>query len=535
MDNAKTGKKEPQLRMVLLGKTGCGKSASGNTILGAKCFASKPSSSSVTQECCKETRHLGDQDLTVVDTPGLFNTKKDKKDTMKEIIRFLISIAPGPHAFLWVMKPDSFTREAKDSMEMFKKVFKPARKYTIILFTHKTEEEVKVFIKRNKYVEKFIKQCRGYHVFDNSHPDDDEVLKLVEKINNMVQKNGKPYCSSLLGKAMAAIEELKKQPEAQAAEDPEKWALMRFEKYIDEGIKFLEGKVPFLKEFLDILVKVAEKYTCEPVTVRVAVTAAKVWEQRGKKEPQLRMVLLGKTGCGKSASGNTILGAKCFASKPSSSSVTQECCKETRHLGDQDLTVVDTPGLFNTKKDKKDTMKEIIRFLISIAPGPHAFLWVMKPDSFTREAKDSMEMFKKVFKPARKYTIILFTHKTEEEVKVFIKRNKYVEKFIKQCRGYHVFDNSNPDDDEVLKLVEKINNMVQKNGKPYCSSLLGKAMAAIEELKKQPEAQAAEDSEKWALMRFEKYIDEGIKFLEGKVPFLKEFLDILVKVAEKYT
>lgn len=70
-----------------------------------------------------------------------------------------------------------------------------------------------------------------------------------------------------------------------------------------------------------------------------------------KSSDEIRIVLIGKTGVGKSAAANTIMQEKKFISELSSSSVTKECDKARGTVDQHKVAIIDTPGLFDTKEE----------------------------------------------------------------------------------------------------------------------------------------------------------------------------------------
>uniref|UniRef100_A0A671SGB4 AIG1-type G domain-containing protein n=1 Tax=Sinocyclocheilus anshuiensis TaxID=1608454 RepID=A0A671SGB4_9TELE len=201
------------LRIVLLGVSGVGKSPTANAILGRDAFKESRTRESEIQR----GRERNGRNISVIDTPGLFDTSISEEQLKKEIEKCVEMSVPGPHAFLLVLRLDvRFTDEEKNTVKWIQENFgEEAARHTIILFTRgdQLDKPIKQFLAENKQINELVSQCKGrYHVFDNTDGNNQsQVTELLEKIDRMVMENGgEHYTNEMYRETQRKIEEEEK-------------------------------------------------------------------------------------------------------------------------------------------------------------------------------------------------------------------------------------------------------------------------------------------------------------------------------------
>uniref|UniRef100_A0A3B4T6T7 AIG1-type G domain-containing protein n=1 Tax=Seriola dumerili TaxID=41447 RepID=A0A3B4T6T7_SERDU len=215
----KTIKVLKQYRIILLGKTGAGKSSLANTIFGEDAFKINHTPS----ECQAESKSVHGRRITLVDTPGFFDTDRHEEEVKSGILRCITECAPGPHAFLIVVKVEKFCKQEQDVINKICQTFsEEALKYAVVVFTHGDQlpegTNIEEFVDQNKCLSDLVKKCGGRcHVVTNKYCKNQQgdyrsnqfqVAELLNTIDKIVMENkGGCYTNKMLQAVERGIEE----------------------------------------------------------------------------------------------------------------------------------------------------------------------------------------------------------------------------------------------------------------------------------------------------------------------------------------
>ncbi|KAM7419079.1 hypothetical protein PAMA_016273 [Pampus argenteus] len=575
----------PELRLILLGNIGCGKTSSVDTILSQ----TSPVSPSGTRSCQLREGFSEGRKVTLVEAPRWYwRGGKMEDNVRKESERAMTLVEPGPHAVLLLVPVNQFTEvECRVPAEL-KDVFgQEVLDHTLVLLTcgdyllgRTVEEYLK---KEHPGLRQLIELCGGrYAVINNRQRQDrQQVRVLLEKVDNMVQKHGifcrqniirdrdlekrvKERKQELMENFRAQKEKKRKLlssthvqntetqmnvereeqnsialesrsikhkdemegrvgvsqvsnglhstplPEQQSDSQPhEDWQLNRTPSFRlnEDGavlsqmseVKAAPKIVTTFHHRINNVKKTSPKasptssphspvfssspsmptFTSSP-SIPLTSPSSSSSSSSPSSSSELRLVLLGRSGAGKSIVGNSILGWEGFESRPDSlAAVTQECRKKKALVAGRKVAVVDTPDWFNSEHTPDEVRDQISSCIALSSPGPHAFLLCVPLDQPAKTELQALGALEAVFGPEaiQRHTLVLFTYldRLRESgkagngsIEVYIAgQRKDLLKLVEKCGDrFHMLETGGggKESKNVAELLEKVEQTVREAG-----------------------------------------------------------------------
>ncbi|KAF0037524.1 hypothetical protein F2P81_010398 [Scophthalmus maximus] len=442
------GSSTPELRLVLLGNLGCGKTSSADTILGQLSRVSPAAARS----CQQRQNIIEGRSVTLVEAPRWYWSGGRMEDSVrKETERAMTLVAPGPHAILLLVPVCQFTEMEGCVPAELEEVFgAESLDHTLVLLTcgdylmGKTVEEY--LQKEHPGLRQIIERCGGrHHVFNNRRRQDrEQVLELLEKVDNMVQQNGVYHRKTVQER------ELEKRVTERRRELMESYRSQKEER----------------KE-------VALTRTTNTETQRSVNRGEEFSSTVERATRPVRDEMEGRVG---SSLGSNGLHSTPAPERQSYSSQLHD---------DRQVAVVDTPDWFNSERAPEEVRAQISSCVALSSPGPHAFLLCVPLDQPAKTELQALRALETVFGPeaVQRHALVLFTYADRlrasgkagnESVEAYIAGQRGdLLNLVEKCRDrFHVMESGGGETERrsVAELLEKVEQTVKEAGGQCYSS-----------------------------------------------------------------